>query len=102
MRVCRVNASLNYCAYLPRGTITREIRRAKRPPCVTVYQELPGLAEARAGERGSDEIPAATYSFRLFNGKKIELYGGNLYRLGDQLCQGAFTGDDFCDVSWRA
>eukprot|EP00904_Undaria_pinnatifida_P002847 jgi/Undpi1/12563/HiC_scaffold_6.g02232.m1 len=63
-----------------------------------LQQELPGLAEARAGERGSDEIPAATYSFRLFNGKKIELYGGNLYRLGDQLCQGAFTGDDFCDV----
>ena len=66
---------------------------------VVLKQELPGLSEARAGERGRDDIPAASYSFRLFNGKQIHLHGANLYRLGEKLCKGPYTGEDFCDVS---
>ncbi|CAM9304146.1 unnamed protein product, partial [Laminaria digitata] len=62
-----------------------------------LQQELPGLPEARGGERGRNDIPAATYSFRLFNGKQIQLYGANLYKLGEQLCKGPYTGDDFCN-----
>ena len=65
------------------------------------YQELPGLPEARVGEdAGRNAIPPATYNFRLYSGKTLELYGRNLYRLDDKLCEGAYTGDDFCDVSW--
>ena len=29
----------------------------------------------------------------------IELFPGKLFMLDDQMCQGFFTGDDFCDVS---
>jgi len=29
----------------------------------------------------------------------IELFPGKLYKLGDKLCKGFYTGDDFCDVS---
>ena len=29
----------------------------------------------------------------------IELFPGNLYKLGDQMCRGFYTGDDFCIVS---
>ena len=28
-----------------------------------------------------------------------ELFPDNLYKLGDQMCKGVFTGDDFCEVS---
>ena len=49
---------------------------------------------------GQNDIPPATYNFRLYSGKMLELYGRNLYKLDGKLCKGAFTGDDFCDVSW--
>ena len=45
------------------------------------------------------DIPPATYNFRLYSGKMLELYGRNLYKLDGKLCKGAFTGDDFCAVS---
>ena len=32
----------------------------------------------------------------------IELFPDNLYKLGDQMCKGFFTGDDFCVVSFSA
>ena len=48
---------------------------------------------------GQNDIPPATYNFRLYSGKMLELYGRNLYKLDGKLCKGAFTGDDFCDVS---
>ena len=35
-------------------------------------------------------------------GQMIELFPGNLYQLGDQMCEGFFTGDDFCVVSVEA
>ena len=31
----------------------------------------------------------------------IEVFPGNLFTLDGQMCQGFFTGDDFCDVSCR-
>ena len=49
---------------------------------------------------GQNDIPPATYNFRLYSGKMLELYGRNLYKLDGKLCKGAFTGDDFCNVSW--
>ena len=48
---------------------------------------------------GPDAIPPATYSFRLYSGKTLELYGKDAYRLDEKLCNGAYTGDDFCNVS---
>eukprot|EP00904_Undaria_pinnatifida_P002850 jgi/Undpi1/12566/HiC_scaffold_6.g02235.m1 len=63
-----------------------------------LQQEIPGLPEARFMEkRKKGDLPTAMYKFRLYSGKLIELYGRNLYMLGDCLCKGAFTGDDFCD-----
>ena len=63
-------------------------------------QELPGLPEARIVDgASSDDIPPATYKFRLYSGKQLEIFGSNLYRLDGELCKGAYTGDDFCDVS---
>ena len=63
-------------------------------------QELPGLSEARVvDDAGQNDIPPASYNFRLYSGKVLELYGRNLYKLDGKLCKGAFTGDDFCDVS---
>ena len=63
-------------------------------------QELSGLPEARIVDgASSDDIPPATYKFRLYSGKQIEIFGANLYRLDGQLCKGKYTGDDFCDVS---
>ena len=53
-------------------------------------------------KRKKGDLPTAMYKFRLYSGKLIELYGRNLYMLDDCLCKGAFTGDDFCDVSRRA
>lgn len=50
---------------------------------------------------GRNDIPPATYNFRLYSGKMLELYGRNLYKLDGKLCKGSFTGDDFCDVSWN-
>ena len=65
-------------------------------------QELPGLPEARiVDDAGRNDIPPASYNFRLYSGKMLELYGRNLYKLDGKLCKGAFTGDDFCDVSLR-
>ncbi|CAM9646416.1 unnamed protein product, partial [Ascophyllum nodosum] len=61
-----------------------------------LQQELGGLPEARDTE-GS--IVPASYKFRLYSGIMIELFPGNLYQLGDQMCEGFFTGDDFCVVS---
>lgn len=52
-------------------------------------------------KRSRKDIPPAMYKFRLYSGKVLVLYGANLFKLEDQLCQGAFTGDDFCDVSRR-
>ena len=67
------------------------------------YQELPGLPEARVtGSKKNgddDDIPPATYKFRLYSGKILQLYASNLFRLDDKFCRGLFTGDDFCDVS---
>ncbi|CAM9706578.1 unnamed protein product, partial [Laminaria digitata] len=64
-----------------------------------LQQELPGLPEARiVDDAGRNDIPPATYNFRLYSGKMLELYGANLYKLDDKYCKGAFTGDDFCDV----
>ena len=71
-------------------------------PLVTspTSQELPGLSEARfVDDAAQNDIPPATYNFRLYSGKMLELYGRNLYKLDGKLCQGAFTGDDFCAVS---
>ncbi|CAM9587810.1 unnamed protein product, partial [Laminaria digitata] len=63
-----------------------------------LQQELPGLPEARVvDDAGQNDIPPATYDFRLYSGKMLELYGRNLYKLDGKLCKGAFTGDDFCD-----
>nr|CAD37191.1 vanadium-dependent bromoperoxidase 1 [Laminaria digitata] len=64
-----------------------------------LQQELPGLPEAREveGKKRRGDIPPATYKFRLYSGKILELYGRNLYKLDGKLCEGAFTGDDFCD-----
>ena len=63
-------------------------------------QELPGLSEARVVDGiSSDDIPPAAYKFRLYSGKMLEIFGENLYRLDGQLCKGAYTGDDFCNVS---
>eukprot|EP00904_Undaria_pinnatifida_P002849 jgi/Undpi1/12565/HiC_scaffold_6.g02234.m1 len=60
--------------------------------------EIPGLPEARFIEdRKRGDLPTAMYKFRLYSGKMLELYGRNLFKLDDNLCQGAFTGDDFCD-----
>ena len=72
------------------------------PPVASFpYQELPGLPEGRIVDgAGRDDIPPATYNFRLYGGKMLELYGRNLYKLDGKLCKGAFTGDDFCNVSW--
>eukprot|EP00904_Undaria_pinnatifida_P002853 jgi/Undpi1/12569/HiC_scaffold_6.g02238.m1 len=66
-----------------------------------LQQELPGLPEARVtgGKKGGDDddIPPATYKFRLYSGKILQLYASNLFRLDDKFCRGLFTGDDFCD-----
>ncbi|CAN0418201.1 unnamed protein product, partial [Ascophyllum nodosum] len=62
-----------------------------------LQQELSGLPEAR--NNGEGAIPPASYKFRLFSGTIIELFPGNLYKLGDQMCKGFYTGDDFCIVS---
>ncbi|CAN0540811.1 unnamed protein product, partial [Scytosiphon promiscuus] len=61
-------------------------------------QELPGLPEARVRDVGANEITQATYMLRLYSGQMIELYGRNLYQLDGKLCEGAYSGDDFCDV----
>ncbi|CAM9878160.1 unnamed protein product, partial [Laminaria digitata] len=64
-----------------------------------LQQELSGLPEARVVEgASSDDIPPATYKFRLYSGKMLEIFGVSLFRLDGQLCKGAYTGDDFCDV----
>ncbi|CAN0353897.1 unnamed protein product, partial [Scytosiphon promiscuus] len=61
-------------------------------------QELPGLSEALIVDgAGLSDTPPATYNFRLYSGKMLELYGRNLYKLDGKLCKGAFTGDDFCN-----
>ena len=72
------------------------------------HQELSGLPEARVAGDDADggcgyngAIPPATYKFRLYSGKKIELRANNLYTLDGQLCRGPYTGDDYCDVSRR-
>ncbi|CAN0537379.1 unnamed protein product, partial [Laminaria digitata] len=63
-----------------------------------LQQELPGLSEARiVDDAGQNDIPPATYNFRLYSGKRLELFGRNLYKLDGKLCKGAFTGDDFCN-----
>lgn len=88
-------------------------------------QELPNLSEARGGaeeeEKGKEgskkskaarhsrngsshgvddgRIPPATYKFRLYSGKVLELFAGDLYNLDGKMCEGIYTGDDFCDVS---
>ncbi|CAN0377619.1 unnamed protein product, partial [Ascophyllum nodosum] len=61
-----------------------------------LQQELGGLPEARDTE---GPIPPASYKFRLYSGTMIELFPDNRYMLGDQMCKGFFTGDDFCVVS---
>lgn len=71
----------------------------------TLFQELPNLSEARAKDSssqsayGNNPIPPASYEFRLYSGKVLKLYAGDLYKLDGKLCKGAYTGDDFCDVS---
>eukprot|EP00904_Undaria_pinnatifida_P002852 jgi/Undpi1/12568/HiC_scaffold_6.g02237.m1 len=66
-----------------------------------LQQELPGLPEARdtdSKKKGDDDdIPPATYKFRLYSGKILQLYASNLFRLDDKFCRGLFTEDDFCD-----
>ncbi|CAN0451988.1 unnamed protein product, partial [Ascophyllum nodosum] len=62
-----------------------------------LQQELGGLPEARNNSDGP--ISPASYKFRLFSGKMIELFPDNTYKLDDQICKGFFTGDDFCVVS---
>nr|AYP65252.1 vanadium-dependent bromine peroxidase [Saccharina japonica] len=75
------------------GALVGEVSAVRR-----LQQELPGLAEARPNDDlKRKEIPPATYNFRLYSGKMLELYGANLYKLDGKLCEGAFTGDDFCD-----
>ena len=70
------------------------------PHAASFSQELPGLSEARVVDGiSSDDIPPAAYKFRLYSGKMLEIFGENLYRLDGQLCKGAYTGDDFCNVS---
>ncbi|CAM9447814.1 unnamed protein product, partial [Pylaiella littoralis] len=70
-----------------------------------LQQELPNLSEARAKDSssqsayGNNPIPPASYEFRLYSGKVLKLYAGDLYKLDGKLCKGAYTGDDFCDVS---
>lgn len=71
------------------------------PPCHKTFpyvyiQELGNLPEVRQKEGG---IPAATYKFRLYSGKMLELFSNGLFRLDGKLCRGPFTGDDFCIVS---
>ena len=79
---------------------THIIHRLNPPIATLSSQELPGLPEARPNDDlKRNEIPPATYNFRLYSGKMLELYGANLYKLDGKLCEGAFTGDDFCDVS---
>jgi len=58
-------------------------------------QELPNLSEARS----DGDIPPATYEFRLYSGKMLKLFAEDLYELDGKTCKGAYTGDDFCDVS---
>lgn len=74
----------------------------------TLCQELDNLPEARAnkrktdtdcGQRGKASTPPATYKFRLYSGKVIELFSGKPYRLDGQPCKGLITDDDFCNVS---
>ncbi len=83
-------------------------------------QELPNLSEARGSAEeeeglkkskaarhswngschGGDDarIPPASYKFRLYSGKVLELFAGDLYKLDGKMCKGTYTGDDFCDV----
>ncbi|CAM9916151.1 unnamed protein product, partial [Ascophyllum nodosum] len=53
-----------------------------------LQQELGGLPEARNNSDGT--IPPASYKFRLFSGKMIELFPDNTYKLDNQMCKGFF------------
>ncbi|CAM9244255.1 unnamed protein product [Ectocarpus sp. 13 AM-2016] len=61
-----------------------------------LQQELPNLSEAR-DTKGS--IPPASYKFRLYSGKVLELLAKDIFKLDGRMCKGLYTGDDFCDVS---
>ena len=94
------NSCRSPCHFLRRSTPPRRISGLIRPPRRLISQELPGLSEARVVDGiSSDDIPPAAYKFRLYSGKMLELFSENLYRLDGQLCKGAYTGDDFCNVS---
>lgn len=87
---CKVRLQLN-------SVLTLILALATRPP---TSQELPNLSEARESKvGGKNTIPPASYKFRLYSGKVLELFAGDLFKLDGQMCKGAFTGDDFCEVS---
>ncbi|CAN0139581.1 unnamed protein product, partial [Laminaria digitata] len=63
---------------------------------------VPDLPEARFIEDSRKrDLPSAMYKFHLYSGKVPELYVATIFRLGDKLCQGPITGDDFYDVRRR-
>eukprot|EP00903_Cladosiphon_okamuranus_P014557 g13503.t1 len=63
-----------------------------------LQEELPNLSEARESKIGDkNTIPPASYKFRLYSGKVLELFAGDLFKLDGKICKGAFTGDDFCE-----
>lgn len=67
---------------------------------LSIFQELPNLSEAREID-GKNSLPPAMYEFRLYSGKVLKLYGGDSFELDGKMCEGSYTGDDFCDVSAR-
>lgn len=76
--------------------IFRPLHPLSLPGCP---QELGSLPEARESKSYHGAIPPATYKFRLYSGKVLELFSSGLFKLDGKLCQGPFTGDDFCIVS---
>lgn len=75
-------------------------RSPHRRPRAPTFQELPNLSEARDSKVACKHtIPPASYKFRLYSGKVLELFANDLYKLDGKMCTGPFTGDDFCDVS---
>lgn len=69
-------------------------------PLTHTLQELPNLSEARESKvGGKNTIPPASYKFRLYSGKVLELLAEDLFKLDGKMCKGTFTGDDFCEVS---
>eukprot|EP00752_Nemacystus_decipiens_P009700 g8663.t1 len=63
-----------------------------------LQEELPNLSEARESKVSCKHtIPPASYKFRLYSGKVLELLAQDLFKLDGKMCKGAFTGDDFCE-----